>query len=280
MRTIWVLVTSLMGSVSTAQTLEDVIYKKDGSVLRGSLIEQDFIQGRYKIRLLGGSVFAVDKEEIIKISKEALLGNAKPVTHAGLVNVNIENNPGIHQQPVIKQSVQVPPPYSLIKSKPREFEHSIKIGTMSKDVTNENDDGLGYEGYTIAYQYNYDKHIAIYGELNLGNLTKVIINDMDYDADEYGYENSSARYNGLQLAAMLSTNNYEGWQFYAGLGAFSERYTERDDMDVINGSVAILGMGYCWTNKQLQLRVSSFESSDYPDGLTSDVVSLQLGLNF
>jgi len=279
MRTIWVLVTSLMASVSTAQTLQDVIYKKDGSVLRGNLIEQDFILGRYKIRLLGGSIFSVDKTEIEKISKEASPSKPK-VTHGGLVNVNIENNPSIHQQPVIKQTAQARRPYAVVKPKSERFKHSIRMGTMRKDVTDSDYNGLGYRGYNIAYQYNYDKHIAIYGEFNHGNLTSVIINDMDYDAQEYGQENSSARYRGGQLAAMLSTNNYEGWQFYAGLGAFIEGYTEREDMSSIAGTIGIVGMGYCWTNKQVQARVTSFESSDYPDNLSSDVVSLQLGLNF
>jgi hypothetical protein len=63
---------ALTASVSE-QALEYVIYKKDGSILRDQLIEQNFENGRYKIQLLGGSIFSVSKDDINKISKEAPL---------------------------------------------------------------------------------------------------------------------------------------------------------------------------------------------------------------
>ena len=102
MRKLWT-VALLISSLSIqAQSLEDVIYKKDGSVLRGTLVEQDFENGRYKIQLQGGSLFSVNKDDIEKITKEEPISSLN--TSTGSVNVNIDNSPTINQNPSISQS--------------------------------------------------------------------------------------------------------------------------------------------------------------------------------
>lgn len=65
----------LLSALSHSTEYEDVIYKKDGSILRGTLIEQDFENKRYKIQLTGGSVFVIEQTDVIKITKEV------PITH-------------------------------------------------------------------------------------------------------------------------------------------------------------------------------------------------------
>lgn len=63
---------------------EDVIYLKNGSVLRGEIIESDQEEA-IEIRIEGGSVFVLDREEIDEITREEHL---KPVyyTQSGYIN--------------------------------------------------------------------------------------------------------------------------------------------------------------------------------------------------
>ncbi|OUR70086.1 hypothetical protein A9Q73_00865 [Bermanella sp. 47_1433_sub80_T6] len=279
-----ILALAFTASWATAQALEDVIYKKDGSVLRGTLIEQDFENGRYKIQLKGGSVFAISKDEITKIGKEAPLNNTVAADNG--VHINIENNPTITQAPT--QTLQQNPTlqtYGYTGDQNTEKRHSIRIGRMTKDVTNEDDNGIGYRGLNIAYQYNIDENIAFYTEYNNADLNSEIIDGENYQIDSHSKDNMS--FSGIEASAMLSTNNYQGWQFYLGLGLFNETFESFGESDTATGAVFTLGMGYDWQPVQLQFRVSAHNSSDYSDEvfktnneLTSSNAVLQLGFDF
>ena len=121
----------LASSVSFAANLQDVIYKKDGSVLRGNLIEQDFTNGTYKIQLAGGSVFNINKDEIEKITKEAPFDSVAD-SQSG-ININVENNPSINQAPVVTQAPQVTQTalqqtYNYAPKEKRTYKHVYSIG--------------------------------------------------------------------------------------------------------------------------------------------------------
>jgi hypothetical protein len=271
---------ALTASVS-AQALEDVIYKKDGSILRGQLIEQDFENGRYKIQLQGGSIFAVSKDDINKITKEAPL-NSTVKDDTG-VNINIENNPVITQSPT--QSIQQTSTlqtYAYTGDQAVEKRHSIRVGHMGKDISNSDDYGVSFSGINIAYQYNLDEHVAFYSEYNKGDFDAIISNGEYVEASRNPFGILS--FSGVEVSAMLSTNNYQGWQFYAGLGAFKESYTFQDYNDEAVGTVITLGMGYSWKTVQLHMRVSEHSSSDYDYGthenLSSANFALQLAFNY
>jgi TM2 domain-containing membrane protein YozV len=60
----------------SAQDLQDVVYLKNGSVLRGTIIEQVPNQS-LKIQLSDGSIFVYQFSEIDKIAKEPVLKSAK-----------------------------------------------------------------------------------------------------------------------------------------------------------------------------------------------------------
>lgn len=61
----------LIAAAAAAQTMEDVMYLKNGSIYRGSIIEQ--VPGEnYKIQITGGSVFFVTVPEVQRITKEAV----------------------------------------------------------------------------------------------------------------------------------------------------------------------------------------------------------------
>ena len=292
MRKLWTVAALLASQMAftqqaLAQTQQDVIYKKDGSILRGLLIEQDFESGRYKIQLEGGSVFAVSKDEISKISKEAPL-NSTVSTDSG-VHINIENNPTITQSPTLTlQQNPTLQTYGYTGDQTIEKRHSIRIGRMSKDITDSDDNGVSLGGFNIAYQYNLDEHIAFYAEYNKADFDSVIIDGDYYESGEFSYSYNDPYYNvyndlsyyGYEASAMLSTNNYQGWQFYAGLGIFNEKFSNQGFSDDASGVVATLGMGYSWQTVQLQLRVSDHSSSDYGDDVSSSNIVLQLGFNY
>ena len=274
----------LASSVSFAANLQDVIYKKDGSVLRGNLIEQDFTNGTYKIQLAGGSVFNINKDEIEKITKEAPFDSVAD-SQSG-ININVENNPSINQAPVVTQAPQVTQTalqqtYNYAPKEKRTYKHVYSIGNHGKTMRNEYDNGVSYDGFSLAYQYNFNSNVALYAEHGRAKLDDIIINNNRYDVDT---ENND-KYRSTRIAALLSTNTYEGWQFYTGLGVFDESFSS--DTGGLNltatGTTIIFGLGYSWKNLQTQLRVGIDESSDYDidygPSYSGTTVGIQLGLN-
>ncbi|MEY8203604.1 MAG: hypothetical protein RPR40_00905 [Bermanella sp.] len=294
MRKLWTIATLLASQLAftqqaLAQAQQDVIYKKDGSVLRGTLIEQDFQTGRYKIQLAGGSIFAVSKDEIIKISKEAALNST--ASNADGVHINIANNPSITQTP--SQTLQQTPTlqtYGHGAEHAIENRHSIRFGSLSKDITDSDDNGISLSGINVAYQYNISEHLAFYAEYNKADFDGLIIDGDDYANSAYDYSYGytdpyssiydDLSYYGYEASAMLSTNNYQGWQFYAGLGLFNEKFRNYGESQDVSGTVVTLGMGYSWQTVQLQLRASGHDSNDYGDDRSSSNLAMQLGFNY
>lgn len=269
MRVLCLIALISLTSTVVAADLEDVIYKKDGSILRGTLIEQDFSNGRYKIQLQGGSVFSVMQSDIEKIAKEAPL-NAS--ANNG-ININIENNPSINQNPSITQNSGV----DLYGIKPH-AKSVFYIGSMAKVLSDEADDnGASYTGLNLAYQANVSEHIALYTALNIGSLSTITMNGVEVDVSDL---DNREKYRSWEFNALLSSNNYQGWQFYTGLGLFTERYSTDISSNSFTGGNFILGLGYSWQSLQAQLRVAINNSSDYNDEFAHSTANLQLGFNF
>lgn len=275
--------TALTSSFIIANTLEDVIYKKDGSVLRGTLIEQDFANGRYKIQLTGGSIFSVDKDDIEKISKEAPLANNG--AQSG-VNININNNPSINQNPQVGQgTAQTQAQAEIIDKPPHETRGTLYIGTMSHTVKSStvfSDTEVTYTGINIGGQINANQHLGLYADINIGSLHEKEETDRFGNTTTYsGSSLADEEYTSAQVSAILSTNLYQGWQFFTGLGLYTENYsTDYDSLDT-TGTNFQVGLGYSWQTLQVALRVNALNSSDYSDSVDSSVTGhLQIGFNF
>lgn len=269
----------LLSGLSHGQNLQDVIYKKDGSVLRGVLIEQDFNNGRYKIQLDGGSVFSIEKADIEKISKEAPLNGA---ANNGAININIENNPNINQSP--NNEVHA----SAIASAPLQdetFKHVLFIGSMGHGITVNNSsssDIYTYSGLNIGGQLNVNRHLAFYADYNRGKLSEVLYQPKFGSSQTITDNLADETYTALQIAALLSTNHYQGWQFFTGLGISKESFKsdEAPTLDFTSTGIQ-LGLGYSWKTIQTILRVNILSDSDYPETVTDPAtVNLQLGFNF
>lgn len=286
MRKSWISVTALVSSVTMAQTTEDVLYKKDGSILRGSLIEQDFANGQYKMQLQGGSIFSVKLVDIYKISKEPSLKSKVQTSNVEGINVNIENNPSINQEPAISQTAQldssIAAPNLSIKAKPKknQYKQSLRVASIIKDIKDNHDNGFSFSGFSLAYQYNINKYAAVYWEHSRGTLESVIINDRDVDPEDHGYTGTEEKYKSTQITTQISTNNYQGLKIYAGIGLFSEVYTGLKELDTVAGRVSTLGVGYNNNQVLVHFRITKYSSDHYPNHLSSLSTSLQVGLEF
>ncbi|GAA6134127.1 hypothetical protein NBRC116188_09160 [Oceaniserpentilla sp. 4NH20-0058] len=259
----------IISSQSYAAESEDVIYKKDGSILRGSIIEQNFESGIYKIEIEGGSVFVIKQEDVTKITKETSKEPAPTVS---------QNNP----------TPTVSSPY--VEPEANQYDNVIDgvffLGSANRtsvETSTYYETQYEFSGFNFAGQHNFNQHIALYTDINYTNLSK---GTRSYSS---GYERAlsknelkDATQSSVQLSLLLSTNHYRGWQFYTGVGKFSERIIIEtgEDSETFSGEVYQLGMGYSWHTCQLLLRASILDS-DYPEQYTNNTIgNLQLGFNF
>ena len=264
--------TMLLCTYLHGQVLEDVIYKKDGSILRGLLIEQDFANGRYKIQLQGGSIFSINKDDIEKLTKEAPLASQT-------------NTPTATQTPA---TIAQPPAqeYPLPSITPDEGINGVfYIGSMVHTLTVASYVGettFSYTGINLAGQYNFNKHLGLYADINLGKYSERKDTDIYGNTATYsGNDLTDESYTSSQVTLILSTNLYQGWQIFTGLGAYTEAYTTEDDAFSASGSDFQLGLGYSWRTLQILLRINVLNSSDYSDNVDSSTTGhLQLGFNF
>ncbi len=277
MRKLWIVALFFTSFSIQSQSLQDVIYKKDGSILRGTLTEQDFANGRYKIQLQGGSLFSVNKDDIDKITKEA------PIASQGSNSNNIHDDDGPSEtvQSMITEPATPLNTTSTPLINPQQRNNTFLIGRVAKTIDNDEEYGFLYRGINIAYQYQFNKNISLYADHNRATLTGVLIEGMLY---EIQYINTDKyKHQSTQVLIMASTNNHQGWQFHTGLGVFTES-TDLPNTSLSTSGVAFaLGMGYSWERVQLQLRIIGQSSDDYEvlgDDVSGSTTNLQLGFNF
>lgn len=282
---------AIMSIQSYANQLEDVVYKKDGSVLRGVLIEQDFEKGRYKIQLQGGSVFAIEKADIEKITKEQpLAANAQDSD----ININIENNPSITQSPeqTLEQQPNMQASLNALAgiTQPENYKHVFYVGTLLQSVSrpigpvypygDNMELEAEYKGIKFGFQQIFTDNLAGNYVLNKGSLRGIYFVDEDGTQYESGIEAADEDYLGISASALLSTNLQKGWQFFTGLGLFHDAYSSDDGDYTFDGIILDLGLGYSWQTIQTQLHYQGRFSGDYADDVSVGNFSLQVGFNF
>jgi len=283
----------MISQLAMAQNLEDVIYKTDGSILRGNLIEQDFTNGRYKIQLQGGSVFSIAQEEIKKITKEAPFSS----NTGAAVDISIQNNPTINQSPSLAQTQTSPPSIaattlgSYTAPLAPSIDNVIYLGFLSHTVStpdfrlasrNENyERDESYTGLKLAFQANHSKHFATHYAIETAKLKTVEIVDSNSNTVATIDEFESSRYLGLYTSIIASTNLQQGWQFFSGAGLFSHNYFADSSIERYQGARLELGLGYSWQSLQVLLHLGINVSDDYPEEVSSvSGGSLELGFNF
>jgi len=287
----------LMAGICSASATEDVIYKQDGSILRGSLIEQNFQEGIYKIEIQGGSVFVVKADEITKITKEKpSVISVTPNTTAPeyqTANTAIAITQG-HYPPkpqTHEQTHEQTPSYATFgiqaRSEAKYPNHVVHIG-FSNRTYHRNDNVYGYDeniewqmqGQSYAYQLNFNKNWSTYLEYSDTRLDEITDEDGFTYSISYS-ERKDVRATLFQGLAVLSSNNDYGWQFYAGGGLFRDRLNFGGRSYRAVGSTVLLGMGYAWQHMQMHFRLQFQNSDDYPSEFSEQSgSSLQLGYRF
>lgn len=273
-----------LSTLSIASNTQDVIHKKDGSILKGTLIEQDFEKGQYRIELLGGSIFVVQQNDIAKITKEEKAITSTENDLDRIANTYRNNTPAYDA------SLS-----SLPASNPTTFEQALSgtvfyIGTLSHIIRIDIEGYYGssfeevvrYKGIKLGAQKNYTENIAAQVSLNSGKLNSIEIVDSDgYIVQEYSdSELIDERYLGLSASVIASTNLQRGWQFYTGLGLMHDEYSSDFSDDTYTSLGIELGMGYSWQTLQLALQYQAEIAGDYPSEFSVGNLNFQLGFNF
>lgn len=278
MRILWIVALIAVSTTVHSQSSQDVIYKKDGSILRGVIIEQDFNNNIYKIQLAGGSIFVVQGEDLERISKENIKQhnptyqtepNFRPASEANPVEVNPHYFPTAYQAKPITNT-----------------QHVVYIGTLSHNIAapylydNNLSVEYNYTGIKLAVQKNHDQHIATHYTLNIGTLSSVELVNDDNEVLAKDDDFDPQNYLGLSAAVIASTNLQYGWQFFTGGGINHDEYSFVVGETTHTGLSLELGLGYAWTNAQAILRYQTYLLHDYPDELDIDGINFEMGFHF
>jgi len=232
-------------TISTAQSaeFEDVIYLKNGSIIRGVITEQDVQDGTYRIQTMGGSVFVYTPEDIEKVTKEPKL-----------------------------QSVSTQSTVNVIQKEVPSRSHAIGIATWGLTVSDLNapdgeDSDTTFNGAALTYQFSFNNHIAM--RLNL------------YSAEHEDFSDISI--NGMDGQLLLTTNaRNKGFKFYLGGGYFDEKWDNGSNETSFSGGEFIFGLGYNWSRVGLDLAggVRPKSTYDVPDEFDLLFVTGSLRLTF
>lgn len=289
---------SALLNVASASEMEDVIYKTDGSILRGELIEQDFAAGKYKIQLMGGSIFSVNRDDISKITREAPIVKAKEQKISPTVNVEVMQSGITNSLASTNETKLSPAPVHLNKGHypdpntdslaPKDFSippHVISIARSSRyyqiEAINGDELEATYRGAAIAYQGNFTQHFSVYVDYSRGNF------DKDQFEDDHPLYSSSGGYlenskvTSIQALGVVSTHTGRNrFQFALGAGLYTETLIYDSYSSDADGTVWMMSGGYSWENLQLQLRYFGLNSSDYDDTVeNADQLNLEIGWN-
>lgn len=253
----------LFAPLCIATPLEDVVYKKDGSILRGTIIEQDFDKKLIKLEIYGGSIFVIPQADINKISKE----------------------PSLNSNTIDQQSTPLVAPVPANSAEPNLVTGVFYLGTSGRSAVKTSgfyETEYRFNGFNIAGQKNLTHHLAVYSDINFGKLNEGI--RLHYATGEEHELNKSElddiNFSSIQLSLLLSSNLSHGWQFFTGAGKFYERFISDDDSQSFKGNIYHLGLGYSWQRFQCILR-ANFLSADYPEEYKQHHNGhLQLGVNF
>ncbi|EAT10896.1 hypothetical protein HF888_14375 [Bermanella marisrubri] len=276
---------------------QDVIYKKDGSVLRGELIEQDFSNGVYKIELIGGSVFVVNQADIEKITKEKAVADqsvSQGETEKELNSLADESRSKLQGRATTEKALLNHPAMPNVDApSDKKIANVFYISTLAHTVSSDMDIYNGFYSETItftetftglklAFQNNLSKNVATHFSIRKGSLDSIEYTDEDDYVIQTVSSNSlpDVDYFGASVDMIVSTNHYQGFQLFSGLGISHDEYSSSFGGEQYTSLVLDLGLGYAWKPAQLALHYQGYIAGDYPDELDVANIHLQLGFHF
>jgi hypothetical protein len=228
----------------------DIIYLKNESIIKGTIIENNVAEKKYKIKTSDGSIFVYTSEEITKITKDE--SAAAPQTTPSIVinNTNTNNN----QDTVTNNNAP-----TLTTTPEREakkwklFFGSLRMTeSIDLDCACYTDDKpelaeSQYSGSTFGISYALKKKMflraskitATFDETEFKGYWK------DYSTYKPGYTVSDLdiSYDAVALEILFASNSwYTDWNGYVGLGYISETFTPNEDISYYNSNGTKVGV--------------------------------------
>lgn len=198
----------LVSFIANAQNYEDVVYLKNGSVIRGVVVEQVPYQ-TLKIQTKDGNIFVYNFSDIEKMTKEMPLATQfnKPKGYFGLVELGFASSINGHEP--LRISATIINGYRVLPQ--------FAIGV-----------GVGIQEYAIDYK---DFTIPIFAHLRSDFLNKkaspFVAFNIGYNLSVIG--NTNDRYGGLMMEPSLGVSFNVGskYRMTAGLGFALDRVLYR-----------------------------------------------------
>ncbi|HFD32850.1 MAG TPA: hypothetical protein ENJ28_09125 [Gammaproteobacteria bacterium] len=238
------LVTALtLPTMLFAAEMEDVIYLNNGSIIRGTIVENIPKEGIYKIQTANGNVFVYEQDDIDKITKEAKTGAAQGGVVVNINNTNTNTNTNEAKPAAAAPAVVAPP-------KEEQRRHSIGIGSYGITFKDKDDLESKFAGGALTYQYGINNHIAFRASI--------------YSTE---HEDNKDTTNGGMEGHFLLTNNArnKGFKIYIGAGGYSETMKNKNsstDKKYSGGSL-IIGLGYNFDRVAIDLVGTGRKAEDY-----------------
>jgi hypothetical protein len=259
--------TILSVSIAHAQTVQDVLFLKNGSIIRGQLINYSFESNTYSIKISDNSVHTFAKSVISKITKEAPSTALPTSSNMALPTAQTEPQPLVNKRRAQPLTLFPALPKSLLP----EIKHDLSIGNLWHSVHTPYQNGNSeltqvarYNGVKLHYQQNHTKHLASRYGFEYATLDRF---DLTSNDEKAGTINSvdKDRYSGLIVTAIASTNLQRGWRAYVGAGLYNHHYANENSKDRnYLGTRFEFGGGYMWKTLSLTLQYNWHGREQYP----------------
>jgi len=246
--------------------LQDVLYLRNGSVLRGDLEDDGSADGRLRIRTDDG-LRIVPSRDVERRTREA------PPAQDGATPVRIELTVG-ESLPLPTPSTTAQAPAASPPPPPRrparsEADNTLTLGSYGLSISGPLQDDR-YPGGAVGYQRALGDHLAV-------RLTGYAL--------RYEY-NDQETFDGYDVQLLLTTNaRRSGFKLYLGGAYFSETYAAPSlgVKERFSGGGLVLGLGYNWRRMSLDWYGVGRFAEAYrlsPQEYAVGAGSLALGLRF
>lgn len=235
----------LIPMLSFAEMIEEVLYLKGGSIIKGKIIENHFVKKEYKVQIENGSIMSLKYEDVIDIESAQL-----PYKH----QVSIGN---------LWHSIEQP-------------DSNSQSGLTQTQR---------FQGIKLHYQRNHTPHIGVRYGLEYANLDRIELSESVGGEDfvlESDSNVDKSTYAGLVATIIASSNFASGWRIYAGAGLYNHHYfnANKDDENY-TGSRFELGGGYMWETMSLTVQYQWHSTGQYPKEIDSIFSGgVELGMAF
>ncbi len=246
--------------------MQDVLYLRNGGVLRGTLEDDGTTSNRLRIRTRNG-LRIVSRRDVERMAREA------PPPEGGASPVHIELTLGASlplpspASPASPGPGPTPPPARKNDRPPAN--NALTLGTYALTITGPVRSDT-YRGGTLGYERALGDHWAV---RFAGYTASYEFNDQE-------------TFDGYDVQLLLTTNaRRTGFKFYLGGAYFTETYAvpplaveER-----FSGGGLVLGLGYNWRRVSLEWYGVGRMAEDYrltPQNHVIDTGSLAVGLRF